>query len=113
MTFQTYTKCCLKTLSCENPDVELHCAIGLATESGEILDAYKKSRFYGRELNKQNVKEEIGDVLWYLSILMDSVNYTLEDAMSDNINKLSKRYPSGFMDVLVRDKEKELNHIKG
>lgn len=35
------------------------------------------------------------------------------EAMNDNIIKLSKRYPDKFEDVVVRDLDIELNHIKG
>lgn len=101
-------------MSYENPDIALHCAIGLSTEAGEILDAYKKSRFYGRSLNVQNVIEEAGDIMWYLALLADFYGHTLEDIMEANIQKLSKRYPNGFFqDVINRDVENELSHIKG
>lgn len=100
-----------RTLS-TNENVELHMAIGLCTEAGELLDAYKKSIFYGRELNKQNVKEEIGDIIWYLEILMDEIGYSYEEASNDVIQKLAKRYPDKFEDVVVRDVSKELEHIR-
>jgi NTP pyrophosphatase (non-canonical NTP hydrolase) len=91
----------------------LHGVIGLSTESGELLDAVKKSLFYGRDLDKQNLREEIGDILWYTALLMDALDYSFEQAMADNIAKLAKRYPDGFKDVLVRDQNDELSHIGG
>jgi NTP pyrophosphatase (non-canonical NTP hydrolase) len=99
-----------RTLSTDK-DVQLHMAIGLSTETGELLDAYKKSIFYGRELNIQNVKEEIGDIVWYLEILMDEIGYSYEEAKEDVIQKLAKRYPEKFEDVLIRDVNNELSHI--
>ena len=99
-----------RTLSTDK-DVELHMAIGLATEAGELLDAYKKHIFYGRELDKRNVKEEIGDIIWYLEILMDEIGYSYEEAENDVFLKLSKRYPDKFKDILIRDADKELEHI--
>lgn len=111
MTWKEYTDCCYKTLSVVNNDNELHCAIGLSTEANEILDAYKKDRFYGREIDKKNIKEEVGDMLWYIAILLKEIDYHIEDAMVDNVMKLEKRYPDGFKDVLVRNQEQELSHI--
>ena len=35
----------------------------------------------------------------------------MEEARSDNIEKLAKRYPDKFKDVIVRDVKKELEHI--
>jgi NTP pyrophosphatase (non-canonical NTP hydrolase) len=89
----------------------LHGAIGLVTESGELIDALKKSAFYGRKLDKQNLREELGDVMWYLAILLDELDYSFEQCQQDNINKLRKRYPEGFTDVIDRDQEHELSHI--
>lgn len=113
MTEQDYLQKCNRTMNRNvNADVELHCAIGIATESGEILDAYKKARFYGRELNVVNVKEEIGDCLYYLQVLCGEIGYTLEQAKIDNITKLEKRYAKNmFEDVIVRDTNTELSHI--
>ena len=99
-----------RTLSTDK-DIQLHMAIGLCTEAGELLDAYKKSIFYGRELDIRNVKEEIGDIAYYLEILMDEIGYSYEEAKEDVIQKLAKRYPEKFEDVLIRDVSNELSHI--
>lgn len=45
-----------------------HSGFGLVTEIGEIVDAYKRQKFYGKPLDKVNLLEEIGDVLWYLVV---------------------------------------------
>lgn len=115
MEFNEYVKLCKRTLSMNGElanDVELHSAIGLSTEANELLDAYKKARFYGRELNTQNIKEEIGDILWYLAILCDKLDYSFDKAMIDNIAKLEKRYTGNlFEDIIDRNQEQELSHI--
>jgi hypothetical protein len=51
-----------------------HMLIGMVTETGEILDAYKRQLYYGKELDLVNLKEEIGDVLFYASIAADILN---------------------------------------
>lgn len=83
-------------LSTNNSVRLLHGAIGLCTETGEIQDALKRALFYGKTLDYVNLKEEIGDVLWYLNILCDELGITLEDAMAANIAKLESRYKGGF-----------------
>lgn len=110
MTDITYLAEARRTLSTRE-DVLGHMVVGLSTETGELLDAYKKHKFYGRPLDVQNVKEEIGDVMWYLVQLCDEVGYSMDQAKIDNIQKLKKRYPEKFQDVLTRDQKKELNHI--
>jgi NTP pyrophosphatase (non-canonical NTP hydrolase) len=88
-----------------------HFTVGLVTESAELLDAYKKHKWYGREIDTVNMKEEIGDMLWYLIQLCDELDYSLDKAKVDNIQKLKKRYPEGFKDVKKRDTQRELSHI--
>ena len=74
----------------------LHAGIGLATETGEFLDAIKKTVFYGKELDKVNLKEELGDVLWYIAVAMDELGTDFETEMKRNIEKLEQRYPEKF-----------------
>lgn len=74
----------------------IHGAMGIAGESGELVDAIKKHVFYGKPLDVENVKEELGDILWYMSILMDEVGSSFEDIMTRNDDKLGKRFPKGY-----------------
>lgn len=71
----------------------LHGAIGAAGEVGEILDAVKKSLFYGRPLDEANLREEVGDVLWYLALICVELDMSFDEAMRKNIEKLRIRYP--------------------
>ena len=74
----------------------LHGAIGIATESGEILDQLKKHIYYDKELDKLNIAEEIGDVMWYVALLCNTLGIDLEEVMETNIHKLKVRYPEKF-----------------
>jgi len=78
-----------------NPQV-LHGAIGCGTEAGELLDAVKKAMFYGRELDTLNVKEELGDLLWYIALICNALDWSLNEVMEANIAKLRVRYPQQF-----------------
>ncbi|MBP9759058.1 nucleoside triphosphate pyrophosphohydrolase family protein, partial [Candidatus Dojkabacteria bacterium] len=69
----------------------LHGAIGLVTESGELLDAFKKSIYYGKELDVVNVKEELGDIMWYFAIFLRELDLEFEDLLEINIEKLRTR----------------------
>lgn len=75
----------------------LHGAMGLSTESNEILDILKKNLFYGKDVDFVNLCEEVGDLLWYVSILLDELEkrqgVSLSDILTANIHKLQlKRY---------------------
>lgn len=74
----------------------LHATMGLCTESGELTDQLKKHLFYGKELDRVNLIEEAGDLLWYLAILFDELNTSFEEVMSSNNAKLRSRYPNKF-----------------
>lgn len=74
----------------------LHATMGLCTESGELADQLKKHLFYGKELDRVNLIEEAGDLLWYLAILLDELDTTFGEVMSSNIAKLRSRYPEKF-----------------
>jgi NTP pyrophosphatase (non-canonical NTP hydrolase) len=74
----------------------LHGVIGIITEAGELLDAIKKGIFYGQVIDKENIKEELGDIMWYIAILLREFDWDMKDILSDNIDKLKKRYPEKF-----------------
>lgn len=87
----------------------LHAAMGIATESGELLDAVKKYVFYGKDIDYVNINEEAGDLLWYLALLLDAIGVDFESVMDKNINKLKARYLEKFDNGQAnnRDLEKE------
>lgn len=74
----------------------MHMAIGMVTESGEVMDALKKAMYYGRELDLVNMKEEIGDILWYVAGALRELDLTFEEVFDANIAKLRARYPEKF-----------------
>lgn len=67
MTILEYQKAAART--CPDLGSELkhlaHMKAGIATELGEIIDAYKKHLAYGKELDMVNIAEECADVCWY------------------------------------------------
>lgn len=90
----------------------LHAAMGLCTEAGEFMDMLKKHILYGKPLDEVNLKEELGDKLWYAALALDELKSTFEQVMDTNITKLRARYPNKFTerDALNRnlDKEREI-----
>jgi NTP pyrophosphatase (non-canonical NTP hydrolase) len=71
-------------------------AIGLCGESGEAADLVKKHVFHGVPLDRDALIAELGDVLWYLAHLANVVGISLDDVAAANVEKLRRRYPSGF-----------------
>lgn len=80
----------------------LHGAMGLVTESSEILDAFKKE-MYGKQrpLRPDNIREECGDVFFYLFLVMRGMqelghDINLRTTIADNVVKLANRYIERF-----------------
>ena len=75
---------------------ELHYTMGIATEAGELLDAYKKAIFYRKPIYRGHLVEELGDLLWYVARLMDELGVSMDEVLAANVKKLRARYPDGF-----------------
>jgi len=74
-----------------------HACLGLESEVGEISIEFVNSVIENRALDDKNMKEEIGDLLWYMAIICRHCGFTFEEAMDANIEKLNKkRYKNGF-----------------
>lgn len=73
-----------------------HALMGIFSEGGELADAIKRHIFYGTELDVTNLKEESGDLLWYVQLLIKAMNWSMEEVMDVNEAKLRKRYGEKF-----------------
>lgn len=82
----------------DGDDGKLHAAVGLAGESGEVLDHVKKTWVYGRPLDHDKMLEEAGDVFHYFQMLCIAMGWTWLDVINNNMEKLQKRYPDGYTD---------------
>ena len=104
MTPKEYTEKALSTESGDynflatgevTPRIE-HGVMGIVTEAGELMDAVKKSKIYSKPLDKVNLVEELGDLSWYMAILMDELGVSFEEVWDKNICKLKQRYPEKY-----------------
>ena len=78
------------------PDYRLeHATWGLAAEVGEVLGLLQKTR-QGHKLNREKLKEEIGDIGWFIGELCDFFEFDMGEVFEENIEKLRRRYPDGF-----------------
>lgn len=74
----------------------LHMLMGMMTEVGELTDQFKKNLAYGKDIDWVNVKEELGDLMWYISEFANHYQYDLEEILEINISKLRERFPEKF-----------------
>ncbi len=70
--------------------------LGLAGEAGEVANIVKKiQRDFGGEITSETrgkLKDELGDVLWYISACADELGLTLAEVAEFNVEKLAARH---------------------
>ena len=64
----------------------------ICNEAGELASPLKKHIFRGKELDRQAVLSEMGDVLWPLAMLARKLGFTLEEVAAENLRKLQARH---------------------
>jgi NTP pyrophosphatase (non-canonical NTP hydrolase) len=96
MNFTDYQQSARRTVRRDVDDNMLNAVLGLCGETGEIADELKKARFQGHAFDYDKMVKEAGDVLWYLSLLCDELEVSLEEVAQKNVAKLEKRYKDGF-----------------
>ncbi len=70
--------------------------LGLAGEAGEVANVVKKiQRDFGGEITDETrakLKDELGDVLWYIAACADELGLTLQEIAEYNVQKLAARH---------------------
>lgn len=101
MTFSEYQKQALTT-AISNPDPLMDktiWAMGISGEAGEVLEKWKKIVAYKNgEISPEDLEElkkELGDVMWYIALLADSLGLELEVIAELNLKKLADRKSRG------------------
>ena len=73
--------------------------LGLAGESGEVLEKFKKllrdKAGQISEEDKTEIIKELGDILWYVNAVSHLLGYDLEQVAEANIEKLASRKQRG------------------
>lgn len=85
-------------------DDTIHCILGAATESVELVEALLKSMISGEPLDAVNVMEETGDIYWYLTLPymegLQNNNFDPEERLQlvwrKVLLKLMTRFPNKF-----------------
>lgn len=89
--YQDRARVTAKTASLE------YMVLGLANEAGEVAGAMKKyirQDYAFTELQNRMVGE-LGDVLWYLSMVAERLGIPFSEIASHNLEKLAKRDAAG------------------
>lgn len=81
--------------------------LGLLGEAGAIATAYKKQLRDGRAnpTFKAQLREELGDALWYLAMLADQAELDLADVAAANLHKVADRWRPTATDQIPFDQD--------
>ena len=106
MDFGTYQDAADRTMNedLDIDDAEKMLLFGIAGETGELLNKIKKINFHGHLIGTDEIEEELGDILWYLANLTSIYGLSLEGVARNNVEKLEKRYPTGFSEEASRNR---------
>lgn len=102
MNLDEYQKLALRTARSKDKKDELfHLLLGLTGEVGEIMEKAKKIvRDHDSDFSKldtDDLAKEMGDVLWYLAVLANYFDLSLDDIGTKNIDKLASRQSRGTL----------------
>jgi NTP pyrophosphatase (non-canonical NTP hydrolase) len=99
MRFDDYQRAALGTAIYAERHRVIYPALGLASEAGEVAGKVKKvlrdqDGDFGR-VPIETIKDELGDVLWYVAVLAADLGLSLEEIAADNVAKLAARSARG------------------
>lgn len=97
MSFDEYQRMAVGTAIFPKEKAIYYLPLGIAGEAGEICEKIKKHIREGKELDKNDLKFELGDLLWYISVLANSLEISLSDIAESNIEKLNSRKERGVL----------------
>ncbi len=96
----------------------LHAIMGIANESGELMELVKSKMYYNKKYTYNEVIEELGDAFYYFTLAIlamaeddmvevgadrgKSPTRVLEDVIRVNEAKLLVRYPNGYSNAGAR-----------
>lgn len=108
MTGSEYQKLAMRTAKSGRMPTDnlMEGALGLAGEAGEVTDLIKKILCQGHLLDPALIAEELGDVMWYVALIAETIGETVDGIMLRNVQKLTLRYPDGFDESRSRERDK-------
>jgi|SRR3989344_2589357 len=100
MTFDEYQEQSRKTAMYPGLNKNLvYPALGLTGEAGEVAEKIKKIiRDHGgvpNDTHREEIKKELGDVLWYVSQMSTELGISMKDVAAANLEKLFSRMERG------------------
>lgn len=81
--------------------------LGIGSESGELLNRYKKFMFYhGEPFTRREMLVKLSKLLYYILLIVETFESSLEEVICINMAKLGSRYPEGY------SHDKAITHLR-
>lgn len=99
-TFDIYQDFVYEKTSKTPEDLVAWSILGLNSEAGEVSAVLEKAWRKRGHLNEGDIAklfDELGDVMWYMAAVANALDFSLDDVMMHNINKLNARMAEGTM----------------
>lgn len=96
MVMNDYQKQAFTTATEESQNI-YYMTMGLTGEAGEIANKVKKVMRDGKQLDIEDIKHELGDVLWYVASFATVLGIDLEEVAQANLDKLASRKARGVI----------------
>lgn len=96
MAMNDYQKQAFTTATAESQNI-YYMTMGMCGEAGEIANKVKKVMRDGKQLDLEDIKHELGDVLWYVAGLATVLGIDLEEVAQANLDKLKSRKERGVI----------------
>jgi NTP pyrophosphatase (non-canonical NTP hydrolase) len=83
--------------SLRNARDDYYLLTGIQGEVGELSSLFAKAYRDEKPLDEENVKKELGDILWFVAGFATYYGWSLEDIAETNIAKLESRKARGVI----------------
>ena len=99
MTLEEYQQAASQTALYPERYKIVYPSLGLCGEAGEVAEKVKKllrdNNGVLSDEKREEIKKELGDVLWYLAALSTDLGLSLNDVAQANVDKLLSRQARG------------------
>lgn len=86
----------------------IHGLIGAQDEVGELSENCLNI-FHGKEADLKNLEEEIGDLFFYLNVIILSFDLDFQSILRHNMEKLGVRFENGYSDEAAKERADKKN----
>lgn len=98
MTFEEYqTRSQILRLPSARQAPFIYPLLGLVGETGEVSEKIKKTIRDGKDVVREDIVKELGDILWYLTALGEDFGISLIEIAKANVEKLESRAQRGVI----------------